>query len=55
MLVMNFSKLVKWVKNITNGMGAFGKVIKTVIKIALAPLLVTIALVKKGLQGIRYH
>ena len=51
-LVMNFSKLVKWVKNITNGMGAFGKVIKTTIKIALAPLLLTIALVKKGLQAL---
>ena len=49
-LVMNFGKLVKWVKNITGGMGAFGKGVKKVIDIALAPLMWVIDAIKWGLQ-----
>jgi hypothetical protein len=49
-LVMNFGKLVKWVKNITGGMGAFGKVVKQMMMIALFPLIAVIEAVKWGLQ-----
>ena len=49
-LVMNFSKLVRWVKNITGGMGAFGEVVKKTMMIALFPLIAVIEAVKWGLQ-----
>lgn len=49
-LVMNFGKLLTWVKNLTNGMGAFGKVVLQTLKIAFYPFIAVIEAVKWGLK-----